>query len=240
MAYKSEDDPNPVQVKLVYTPSNKWTQPQPSPQAVQSSAALATSPCQETPGETLASPSAAISRPTPSASDKPSRRKRRGSSRAARFERHERKCAICHHPDCEDIEEDFMHWHSPASLAAHFKLPDRYTVYRHAHAVGLFELRKANLRTVYEHILEGVGRVDVTADSVIRAAKAYASMTDSGEWREPPTTHIVVPGLPAGHALGSHRAMLNVTPASRSRKRLRAPKRKNRPARRLSNRNKMD
>ena len=236
MAYNPKDDPNPVQVKLVYTPSDKWTQPQPSPQAVQSSAALKASPCQETPGEASVSPSAAISRPTPSASDKPSRRKRRRSSRTARFERHERKCAICHHPDCEDIEEDFMHWHSPASLACTLnRFPGRL-----AHAVGLFELRKANLRTVYEHILEGAGRVDVTADSVIRAAKAYASMTDSGEWREPPTTHIIVPGLPAGQALGSHRAMLNVTPASRSRKRSRAPKRKNRSARRLSNRNKMD
>jgi hypothetical protein len=161
-------------------------------------------------------------------------------SRAATLERHARKCAICNHPDREDIEEDFVHWHSPASLAAQYKLPDRYTVYRHARAVGLFELRRSKLRTVYEHILERAERVDVTANSVIRAAKAFASMTDAGEWREPPTTHIIVPGLPAGQALGSHRAMLNVTPASRSRKRLPALKRKNRPARRLSNRNNMD
>ncbi len=161
-------------------------------------------------------------------------------SRAATLERHARKCAICGHPDREDIEEDFMHWHSPASLAGHYHLPDRYTVYRHAHAVGLFELRKSKLRTVYEHILERAERVDVTADSVIRAAKAYASMTDAGEWREPPTTHVIVPGLPAGRALGSHRPMLNVTPAPRSRKRLPAPKRKNRSARRVSNRNNMD
>jgi len=231
MPYNPQDDPNPVHVKLVYIPDDKWSQPQPSPQAVQSSAALAAaSPRQETPGESLAPPAPA----------KPSRRKRRGSSRTSRFERHERKCVICQHPEREDIEVDFMNWHSPASLAAHYKLPDRYTVYRHAHAVGLFKLRKANLRTVYEQILEGAGRVNVTADSVIRAAKAYASMTDAGEWREPPTTHIIVPGLPAGHALGSHRAMLNVTPASRSRKRLPAPKRKNRSPRRISNRNNMD
>jgi hypothetical protein len=33
----------------------------------------------------------------------------------AALERHSRKCIICHHPEREAIEEEFLHWRAPGS-----------------------------------------------------------------------------------------------------------------------------
>jgi hypothetical protein len=53
--------------------------------------------------------------------------------------RHRRNFSICAHPQIEEIEGDFISWRSPAAIATEYGLADRASVYRHAHALGLFD-----------------------------------------------------------------------------------------------------
>lgn len=51
--------------------------------------------------------------------------------------RHEHGCKICSHRQREEIERDFINWKSPTLIAKEYRLKDRSSVYRHAHALGL-------------------------------------------------------------------------------------------------------
>ena len=124
----------------------------------------------------------------------PSHRPTRGSKRfialpperETPLERHQRKCAVCHHAEREAIEDLFTHWHTPSQLAYEYDL-DLRSIYRHAHATGLLRARRRNLRCVLEHILEDAMRVQVTSDSVVRAVRAYTCLTSDNRWIEPAT-----------------------------------------------------
>jgi hypothetical protein len=96
--------------------------------------------------------------------------------------RHEKFCALCKHPQREDIERDFVGWRSPAEIAKRYRLSDRSTVYRHAHAFGLFAKRQRNVRAALERIIEKAGEVEVTAASVVAAVQAYAKINGQGQW----------------------------------------------------------
>jgi len=100
-------------------------------------------------------------------------------------ERHSRKCTVCNHPEREAIEEDFIHWHSPINIARRFNIEYDSSIYRHAHALGLFRLRKQNLRFVLENLMDRVDRVSITADSIIRAVMIYERIDERGKWIEP-------------------------------------------------------
>jgi hypothetical protein len=56
-------------------------------------------------------------------------------------DRHSRKCQICRHPLRALIECSFLSRRSPSRIARQFGFNDRNTVYRHAHATKLFDLR---------------------------------------------------------------------------------------------------
>jgi hypothetical protein len=96
--------------------------------------------------------------------------------------RHKRMCSVCRHAQREEIEADFIDWRSPAAIAEEFSLADRASVYRHAHALGLFEKRRRNIRAALERIIEKVGEVDVTVSAVVAAVQAYAKINAAGEW----------------------------------------------------------
>ena len=114
-----------------------------------------------------------------------------GRSDAALLPRHAAKCRICNHPDRHAIEFDFLNWRNPADLARSYNLRDITTIYRHAHATGLFSKRRLNLRFALERIVERVNEVPVTATAVIRAARALTRINDAGEWIDPPARFIV-------------------------------------------------
>ncbi len=95
--------------------------------------------------------------------------------------RHAAECKICAHAEREEIERDFINWRSPASIAKHYKLGNRATVYRHAHALGLFPKRQRNVRAALEKIIERAGEVDVNAAAVVSAVTAYARLNSRGE-----------------------------------------------------------
>ena len=106
------------------------------------------------------------------------------SRKPVNLRRHRRNCSICGHSERYEIEREFIAWRSPAELAKQFGLPDRTAVYRHAHATGLFEKRKRNLRAALERIIEKSGDVEVTASSVVAAVQAYARISAAGQWIE--------------------------------------------------------
>ncbi len=121
--------------------------------------------------------------------------------------RHERLCSICRHPDREAIEEAFLQWQRACDIFREFKLPSRTSVYRHAHAVGLFEQRGRALRHVLENIMEESSACAPSADSIIRAVRAYSCLDDRGRWIDPPRRIIIqrepypAPSLPPGREI---------------------------------------
>ena len=96
--------------------------------------------------------------------------------------RHQRTCSVCGHERREEIEAAFIGWRSPAAIAEEFGLADRASVYRHAHALGMFPKRQKNIRAALERIIEKAGEVDVTASAVVAAVQAYAKINAAGEW----------------------------------------------------------
>src|SRR5690348_1921070 len=94
-------------------------------------------------------------------------------------------------PDRAAIEFDFLNWRNPGDLVKGYRFRGLSTIYRHAHATGLFAKRRLNLHFAMERIVERVNEVPVTATSVIRAARAISRINDSGEWVDPPSRVIV-------------------------------------------------
>ena len=58
----------------------------------------------------------------------------------------------------------------------------RTLIYRHAHAFGLFEKRKRNVRAALERIIEKAGEVEATASAVVGAVQAYSKINAYGQW----------------------------------------------------------
>ena len=96
--------------------------------------------------------------------------------------RHKRNCSICRHLKCAEIEIDFISWSSPTEIARDYGLSDRSSVYRHAHALGLFARRQRNIRAALERIIEKAGEVEVTAAAVVGAVQAYSKINSVGQW----------------------------------------------------------
>jgi hypothetical protein len=101
---------------------------------------------------------------------------------AVNLGRHQRNCSICAHTRRDAIERDFIAWGSPARIATDYGLADRSSVYRHAHALGLFAKRQRNIRAALERIIERADSVDVTASAVVAAIGAYSKINAAGQW----------------------------------------------------------
>jgi hypothetical protein len=99
--------------------------------------------------------------------------------------RHRRVCTICAHPQREAIDEAFLQWQSPAHIIKGFKLASRTSVYRHAHATGLYDRRSRNTRFALGVLIEQAQRVQPSAGDIVRAVHAFCRINDRGEWVEP-------------------------------------------------------
>ena len=108
-----------------------------------------------------------------------SREKRRHRASLAR---HSRKCSVCHHPDREFIDDDYLRWLSPKKIASQYKISHHSVVYRHADATGLRTQRRASLRATLENFIEQAESVRATAGSVVAAVRLYAQINDQGQW----------------------------------------------------------
>ena len=98
--------------------------------------------------------------------------------------RHAAECKISAHLSREEIERDFINRRSPAAIAKQYKLANRASVYRHAHALGLFPKRQRNVRAALEKIIERAGAVEVNSTAVVSAVSAYARINAAGQWVE--------------------------------------------------------
>ena len=106
------------------------------------------------------------------------------------FSRHARRCCICAHPDRDAIEGEFIRWRSPEEIAKDYDIQDRASIYRHAHATGLFAWRKRELARVLEGIIDAHENIPLeSADMIIRAVRVYAHLDEDGKWFEPPRTN---------------------------------------------------
>jgi hypothetical protein len=95
--------------------------------------------------------------------------------------RHEASCKVCSHPQKDDVERDFVNWNSPDVIAKEYGLTNRASVYRHAHATGLFAKRTRNIRAALEKIIEKAGEVQVNASAVVSAVTAYSRINAAGQ-----------------------------------------------------------
>lgn len=108
----------------------------------------------------------------------------RRNAKPVSLSRHRRNCSVCAHAQRAEIEADFIAWRSPAALATEYGFADRASMYRHAHAFGLFAKRQANVRAALERIIEQADAVQVTAAAVVSAMQAYSKIDSAGQWIE--------------------------------------------------------
>jgi hypothetical protein len=119
--------------------------------------------------------------PQPAARTKSTSAKRRRPTAA----RHSRKCSVCHHADRAAIDQDFLAWHSPDRIAKDYGIADHSSIYRHAHATGLFDKRANTIRLALAPLIERAATVEVTADAIIRAVYVFTNLDDDGKWAKP-------------------------------------------------------
>lgn len=130
----------------------------------------------------------------PSPPPEPQTTDRMSRTSAPSLERHERKCVICAHPERAEIEELFLHWHNPWNIATGYKVPAR-SLYRHAHATGLYAARQDSLRPVLDRLLERVEEAKISGDCIIRAVRAYSCLGGDNKWTEP-TARVIFSSQP--------------------------------------------
>jgi hypothetical protein len=116
-----------------------------------------------------------------------------GSSRSRRatLTYHRIKCNVCTHPDRQAIDEAFLRWESPETLVTKFGIAHRSSIYRHAHATGLYAKRRRKLSSSLEFIIEHAGHVVPTAGEFFRAVKEYAQLGDEGQRVVPSKPRII-------------------------------------------------
>ncbi len=118
---------------------------------------------------------------------------------------HRARCRICKHPEREEIEREFLDWVSLREIAEDWKLPSFRAIYRHAHAVGLFERRRKNRLAALDAIIERVHEVPVTASAVVAAIRLSLELegepTGSGRRSQAPEFLLSLEGLPRTNAV---------------------------------------
>jgi hypothetical protein len=130
---------------------------------------------------------------------------------ASSLSHHERHCIVCSHPERAGLEQEFLHWHYVNNIAHDYGVHPR-SVYRHAHALGLFDERDRNLRFSLGHIIHRAQIVRATADTVIRAVHAFTRVNHAGQWVEPPTRVIFSTEQSAPSPASPPPGVIDVTP----------------------------
>ena len=105
---------------------------------------------------------------------------------AAPPERHSRRCIICHHPEREAIEEEFVHWRAPGSslrtTSSTTTAPSTATP-----APPACSSSAANVCTPPWTPSSIRRRRNFHGDTILRAMRAYSCIDSHGRWTEIPT-----------------------------------------------------
>src|ERR1700683_3902459 len=107
------------------------------------------------------------------------------------LDRHSRKCIICAHPDREAIDEAFLHWSRNDQVVKDYDLPSLSSLYRHAHACGLWNQRRSNIRFALDRIIEKAGEAKLNAYAVLRAIDISCRFDKHGAYVEPTKRAII-------------------------------------------------
>ena len=91
------------------------------------------------------------------------------------------QAGVCRHPQREDIEREWVDWGNTSRISEEFRL-SRDSIYRHAHALGLFEKRRRNVKRALERIIERSEGVEVTESAVVAAVQALSKINSNGQW----------------------------------------------------------
>ncbi len=128
-----------------------------------------------------------------------------GRDNQLRLAQHRARCSICKHPECEEIEQEFLDWMNPRQIAEEWELPTYRAIYRHAHAVGLFERRRENRLAALDAIIQRVHEVPVTASAVVAAIRLSLELegepTGAGRQSRAPKFLLSLEGLPRTNAV---------------------------------------
>lgn len=89
--------------------------------------------------------------------------------------RHKAQCSVCKHTQREEIEEAWLNWTGLATIEFKYKV-SRDSVYRHAHALGLFSKRRRSLIPAYERIIERGDTVNYNGSNIIAALRALEEL----------------------------------------------------------------
>lgn len=94
--------------------------------------------------------------------------------------RHERDCRICRHERRAEIEHAFTAWESPSQIAKAYRL-NRSTIYLHASAMGLMEVRQKNVKAALARFIERCERVRPSAAAFVSACVALSKINIEGQ-----------------------------------------------------------
>jgi hypothetical protein len=121
-----------------------------------------------------------------STQDKTPRRRGRNEPRLNSLAMHQAHCFICRYDVRRAIDEAFVNWECVYKIAREYGIPAR-SIYRHAHAIGLFAKRDRNIRGALSHLIHEADRTEPTPESIVSAVKVFAHINSRGEWVNPPT-----------------------------------------------------
>ena len=86
--------------------------------------------------------------------------------------RHQAQCTVCQHPQRQEIEEAWIGWGYTNHIAKDYGV-SRDSIYRHAHALGLFSKRQKNHKLVVEKIMERLDWTEIHGSDILSAIKIY-------------------------------------------------------------------
>ncbi len=136
--------------------------------------------------------------------DNPQATPRRKRRHRADLTYHRIKCTVCRHRHRDVIENDYLHWHSPARIAREYHTFNASAIYRHVQATGLDAKRRRNAIRSLEFIIEKAESIVPTANEIINAVRACCRLNQEGQWIDPPKQRIVTYTDEHGNPLPTH------------------------------------
>ena len=88
-------------------------------------------------------------------------------------------------PRREAIDEAFLHWCRNDLILKEFSIPNLSSLYRHAHACGLWNLRRSHIRHALDRIIEHAGECRPSGNAVIRAIEISCRFDQDGRYVVP-------------------------------------------------------
>jgi hypothetical protein len=103
-----------------------------------------------------------------------------GNMKPMSIGRHKKHCKVCSHSQKAEIEQEWLDWGDTNRIASDYGL-SRDSIYRHAHALGLYDRRRKNLRRALEKLIERGEMVPLTANAMVAAIQVLAKINSNGQ-----------------------------------------------------------